>query len=134
MRMSRVVLAGAGVAAAVATGTAFTAANTFTQPSAVAGYGQTEVTGATVTDVDFTALGADPTDLATVTFNTSTNVNGKTATLTLKGSATGPVVGTFPCNTTTSVYASGTMDIVCDASATHPKFADFNYVGLTVLD
>jgi hypothetical protein len=134
MRKSRVVLAGAGVAAAVATGTAFTAANTFTQPSAIAGYGQTLVTGATVTDTDFTAYSADPTDLATVVFNTSTNVNGKTATLTLKNGVTGPVIGTFTCDTSSSVYGSGTMDIICDTSATHPKFDAFTYVGLTVLD
>ncbi len=129
MRKSHLALAGLGLTAAAVTGSAFTAANVV--PASVAGYGQGAVTGATVTDVDYTPYASDNTDLATVTFNSSTNVTGKTASLTLKQNAV--VVGTFTCDTT-GAYAAGTMDIVCDASATHPDFDTFNFVGLTVLD
>ena len=119
MRKTHLALAGLGL----------TAANVV--PTSVAGYGQGSVTGATVTDIDYTPYASDNTDLATVTFNSSTNVNGKTASLTLKQGTT--VVGTFSCDTT-GTYAAGTMDVVCDASATHPDFDSFNFVGLTVLD
>jgi hypothetical protein len=130
MRKSHLALAGVGVAAAAVTGSAFTAANVV--PASVAGYGQGAVSGATVTDIDYTPYSGDNTDLATVTFNSSTNVGGKTATLTLKSDAT-TVVGTFACDTT-GAYASGTMDIVCDTSTAHPAFDSFTYVGLTVVD
>ena len=129
MRKTHLALAGIGLTAAAVTGSAFTAANVV--PASVAGYGQGAVTGATVTDIDYTPYASDNTDLATVTFNSSTNVNGKTASLTLKQGTT--VVGTFSCDTT-GTYAAGTMDIVCDATATHPDFDSFNFVGLTVLD
>ena len=129
MRKSHLIVGAIGLSAAAVTGSAFTAANVV--PASVAGYGQGAVTGATVTDVDYTPYASDNTDLATVTFNSSTNVNGKTASLTLKQGTT--VVATFSCDTT-GTYASGTMDIVCDASSTHPDFDSFNFVGLTVLD
>jgi hypothetical protein len=129
MRRSHLLLAGLGVTAVAVTGSAFTAANTV--PSSVAGYGQGAVTGATVTDVDYTPYALDNTDLGTVTFNSSTNVQNKTASLTLKQGTT--VIGTFTCDTS-GAYALGTMDIVCDANSTHPDFDSFNFVGLTVLD
>lgn len=130
MRRSHLLLAGLGVTAVAVTGSAFTAANTV--PTSVAGYGQGSVTGATVTDIDYVAYVPDNTDLGSVVFNSSTNVNGKTASLTLKQGTT--VIGTFACDTTTSTYAAGTMDITCDATSTHPDFDAFNFVGLTVLD
>jgi hypothetical protein len=129
MRRSHVVLTGIAVAGAAVTGSAFTAANVV--PTSVAGYGQGSVTGATVTDIDYLPYTLDNTDLGTVTFNASTNVVGKTASLTLKQGTT--VVGTFSCDTS-GPYGSGTMDIVCDATSTHPDFDSFNFVGLTVLD
>ncbi|MFD2093827.1 hypothetical protein [Blastococcus deserti] len=130
MRRSHVVLTGIAVAGAAVTGSAFTAANVMPSTT-VAGYGQTSVTGATVTDIDFLPYTADNTDVGSVTFNSSTNVGGKTASLTLKQGTT--VIGTFTCDTT-GAYNLGTMDIVCDASSTHPDFDSFNFVGLTVLD
>ncbi len=129
MRKSHVALAGLGLTAAAVTGSAFTAANVV--PTSVAGYGQGSVTGATVTDIDYTPYSLDNTDLGTVTFNSSTNVQNKTASLTLKQGTT--VIGTFSCDTT-GAYTLGTMDIVCDANSTHPDFDSFNFVGLTVLD
>ena len=129
MRRSHLVLAGVGVAAAAVTGSAFTAANMV--PDTVAGYGQGQVTGATVTDIDYTPYASDNTDLGAVVFNSSTDVTGKTATLTLKSDAT-TVLGTYTC--TLGAYATGTMDITCDTSADHPSFDAFSYVGLTVVD
>lgn len=129
MRKSHLALAGLGLTAAAVTGSAFTAANVV--PASVAGYGQGAVTGATVTDVDYTPYTLDNTDLGSVTFNSSTNVVGKTASLTLKQGT--DVVGTFTCDTT-GPYGAGTMDIICDATSTHPDFDTFNFVGLTVLD
>jgi hypothetical protein len=131
MRRTHVVLTGIAVAGAAVTGSAFTAANNFVQPSVIAGYGQTQVTGATVTDVDFTPFLGDNTDLGSVSFDTSTNVQGKTASMTLKQGPT--VIGTFTCDTS-AAYNLGTMAVSCDASGVHPDFDTFNFVGLTVLD
>src|SRR5215207_3684933 len=105
MRKSHLALAGLGLTAAAVTGSAFTAANVV--PTSVAGYGQGSVTGATVTDIDYTPYSLDNTDLGTVTFNSSTNVQNKTASLTLKQGTS--VVGTFTCDTS-GAYALGTMD------------------------
>jgi len=129
MRKSHLALAGVGVAAAAVTGSAFTAANVV--PASVAGYGQGAVSGATVTDIDYTPYASDNTDLGAVVFNSSTDVTGKTATLTLKSNAT-TVLGTYTC--ALGAYAAGTMDITCDTSTTHPDFDAFTYVGLTVVD
>jgi hypothetical protein len=130
MRRSHLLLAGLGVTAVAVTGSAFTAANTV--PASVAGYGQGAVTGAVVSDVDYTPQSGNNTNLDTVTFNSNTNVNGKTASLTLKQGTT--VIGTFTCDTTTSIHNGTTMDITCPTSPTFPAFDSFNFVGLTVLD
>lgn len=131
MRTSPLLLAGFGLTAlAVAvTGSAGTAANAV--PASVAGYGQGTVTGATVTDVDYTPYVLDPSDLGSITFTSRTDVRDATATLVLKRGAT--VVGTFSCDTSDS-YDMGAMDIVCDATSVHPDFGSFDVVGLTVLD
>jgi hypothetical protein len=131
VRTSPLLLAGLGVTAlAVAvTGSAGTAANAV--PDTVAGYGQGTVTGATVTDVDYTPYVVDNTDLGSITFTSATDVRGKTASLTLKRGTT--VVGTFPCSTT-GPFTAGSMDVVCDASSAHPDFGSFDVVGLTILD
>jgi hypothetical protein len=129
MRKSHLALAGLGLTAAAVTGSAFTAANAV--PDSVAGYGQGAVSGATVTDIDYTPYASDNTDLGAVVFNSSTDVTGKTATLTLKSDAT-TVLGTYTC--TLGAYAAGTMDITCDTTSDHPDFDSFTYVGLTVVD
>ena len=129
MRKSHLALAGLGLTAAAVTGSAFTAANVV--PASVAGYGQGSVTGATVTDIDYTPYASDNTDLGAVVFNSSTDVTGKTATLTLKSDAT-TVLSTYTC--ALGAYAAGTMDITCDTTSDHPDFDAFTYVGLTVVD
>jgi hypothetical protein len=130
MRRSHLVLTAVGISAAAVTGSAFTAANTV--PDTVAGYGEGQVTGATVTDIDYTPYAADNTDLDTVVFQSSTDVTGKTATLTLKN-GTNPV-GLSPYACSLGAYAAGTMDITCDVSADHPDFDSFDHVGLTIVD
>jgi hypothetical protein len=128
VRNSRVLFAGIVVAATAVTGSAYTAANTV--PNSVAGYGEGTVSGATVTDIDYTASGTDNTDLASVVFHSSTDVTGRTATMTLKSGTT--PVGTSPYSCTLGTYTAGTMTITC-ATADTPAFTSFNTVGLTVV-
>jgi hypothetical protein len=130
MRRSHLVLTAVGISAAAVTGSAFTAANVV--PDTVAGYGEGQVTGATVTDIDYTPYATDNTDLDTVVFQSSTDVTGKTATLTLKNGTT--PVGSSPYTCTLGAYAAGTMDITCSTAADHPDFDSFDHVGLTIID
>ena len=127
MRKSRVLLAGVVVAAAAAATSAFTASNTV--PASVAGYGEGAITGAIVTDIHYVQNAADSTNLDSVVFTTSTDVTGRTATMTLK--KTGAVVGTpYGCVIAGTV---GTQTITCDTTGSTRKFEDFDSVGLTVL-
>jgi hypothetical protein len=130
MRRSHLVLSAVALSAAAVTGSAFTAANSV--PPTVAGYGENTVSGATITDIDYVAYASDNTDVETVVFQSSTDVTGKTATLTLKMGTT--PVGLSPYACTLGGYAAGTMDITCDTSADHPDFDSFDTVGLTVVD
>ena len=130
MRRSHIVFTGVAISAAAVTGSAFTAANTV--PATVAGYGENTVTGATVTDIDYVPYASDNTDVQSVVFQSSTDITGKTATLTLKSGTT--PVGASPYTCTLGAYAAGTMDITCSTAADHPDFDDFNTVGLTVVD
>ena len=71
MRKSRVLLAGVAVAAAGAATSAFTASNDFTAVATdVAGYGQVAVTGATVTNIDYTPVARTISKLDSVVFTT----------------------------------------------------------------
>jgi hypothetical protein len=133
MRKSRVLLAGVAVAAAAAATSAFTAGNDFSAVDPlVAGYGQVSVTGAIVTDVDYSLDSLDNSRLEEVVFTTSTDVTdvALTKTMTLKlGSG---VVGTYGC--TPSAYtpgSPGTMTLTCDATD-DPLLSAFDAVGLTV--
>ncbi len=127
MRKSRVLLAGVAVAAAAAATSAFTASNTV--PASVAGYGEGAITGAVVTNIHYDANAADNTNVDDVVFTTSTDVTGKTATMTLKNAGAG--VGTpYSCVVAGSV---GTQTITCDTTGSTLGFADFDSVGLTVV-
>ena len=64
----------------VASGGAFTASNTFTNTTDVAGYGSNAVTGATETNEAYTTLSTDSSKLASVVFTVGTNITGDTAT------------------------------------------------------
>ena len=129
MRTSRVVFAGIAVAAAAVAGTsAFTASNTV--PDSVAGYGEGTISGATVTDIQYTPKSSDNTYLAQVVFTTTDDVTNETSTMTLKQGST--TVGTSPYSCTYSAYSAGSMTITC-LTADNPAFADFDTVGLTVV-
>lgn len=141
MRSSRMIFTGTVIAAAVASGTAMTAANTV--PDSVAGFGEGLISGAVVTDISYTALGSDNTQLASIEFTTSTDITSQTVegktTMTLKDGAIagtpptgGTPVGASPYTCAVGVaYATGSMTVVC-ATADNPRFDAFTSVGLTV--
>jgi hypothetical protein len=142
MRKSRVLLAGVAVAAAAAATSAFTAGNDFTGvPANVAGYGQLEVTGATVTDIHYVVNGADGGLVDAVEFTTTTNITGATSTMVLRTGATagagGTVVGApYACTEKTPWNSAGTpptLVLACATNATPVSFTAFNAVGLTVV-
>lgn len=128
MRRSHVVLAGIAVAGAAVTGSAFTAANVV--PNSVAGYGQGTVSGATISNIAYTPAPADNTNLASVVFTSSTNVTGRTATMTLKNGSS--PVGTSPYSCTVGSWDGTSVPITC-ATPDSPPIASFNTVGLTVV-
>ncbi len=138
MRMSRVLLAGVGIAAAVAATSAFTASNTV--PDSVAGFGQGAVTGAVVTDIHYVTNADDGTIVDAVEFTTTTDVTNNTSTMTLKIGADangdgGTVVGDpYPCVVKTGFEWDNTsLVLICDTTGTTRNFEDFNAVGLTVI-
>jgi hypothetical protein len=131
MRKSRLLLAGVAVAAAAAATSAFTASNTV--PDSVAGSGQGAVTGAVVTDIHYVQNAADATIVDAVEFTSTTNLTGKTTTVTLKDTGGTAVVGTpYACSVKT---AWDTTDIVmtCDTSGTTRTFDEFDSVAITVV-
>jgi hypothetical protein len=144
MRSSRMIVAGTVVAAAVASGTAMTAANVV--PDSVAGYGEGMVTGVEVTDISYTPLAADNTQLASVEFTVDKDVTSAVAenkvTMTLKSGATldadgkptgGTPVGLSPYNCVVGTpWGGSSMTVVC-ATSDNPEFDDFTSVGLTVI-
>ncbi len=131
MRMSRVLLVGVAVAGAAVTTSAFTASNTV--PNSVAGFGQGSVTGAVVTDIHYVADTADSSIVDAVEFTSTTNLTGKTVTMTLKTTGGTVVVGTPYTCTVKTAWNSTTIVMTCDTSGTTRHFADFDAVGLTVI-
>ena len=132
MRKSRLLLAGVAVAAAGVATSAFTAANTV--PASVAGYGQGTVTGAVVTDIHYVTNAADGTVVDSVEFTSTTDLTGKDVTLTLKTTGGTVVVGTpYTCAVKTAWDAT-IIVMECDTTATTRNFADFDSVGITVVD
>ena len=129
MRKSRVLLAGVAVAGAAVTTSAFTASNTL--GASQAGYGESAVTGATVTDIVYTPWATDNAKLGQVVFTTSTDVTGLTATMLLR-EADGDIVGTNPYTCAITGTAPAPMTITC-ATADHPDLDSFVTVGLTVV-
>jgi hypothetical protein len=138
MRRSHLVLTGVAIAGAAVTGSAYTAANVV--PDSVAGFGQGTVTGATVVDVNYTPYLSDNTDLGSVEFISSTELDEvlHNATLTLKAgvddAATPLVDGTYTCDIGTWNSGTSRVSIVCDTTSNHPDFDTFQTVGLTVVD
>ncbi len=84
--------------------------------------------GATITTVTDTLVTTDHSKLASVDFTSSTDVTGKTVSMTLKSGAT--VVGS-PYSCTLGAFAT-TMTITC-ATGDNPLLNAFDTTGLTVL-
>jgi hypothetical protein len=136
MRKSRLLLAGVAVAAAAVGTSAFTAANTV--DDSVAGYGEGTVSGATITDFHYVANVADGTIVDAVEFTSTTNLTGKTVTLTLKSTGGTVVVGDpYACGVKTAWNALGTPPTIvmtCDTTVGGDRnFADFDTTGVTVV-
>jgi|tagenome__1003787_1003787.scaffolds.fasta_scaffold19972812_1 hypothetical protein len=128
MRTSRLLLAGAGLAAAAVTGSAFTASNTVGPSSA--GYGEGSVSGMTVSDIDYVPVTADATKLDSVVFTTTQDITGKQAKMTLK-KASSQVGSPIACVVDSTF--STQMAVTCDISP-DVLFTAFDTVGLTVYD
>jgi len=126
MRKSRVVLIGVAVAAAAATGSAFTAGNSFGTTENIAGYGESTVTGATVSNIHYTVDSSDSSKLASVVFTVAEDLTGGTAHVVMKDDATTPVVlDDSGCTIATST-------ITCTLSPTVP-FAHLATTALSVV-
>ncbi len=132
MRMSRVLLAGVGIAAAVAATSAFTASNTV--PDSVAGFGQGAVTGATITDIHYVANTANSQVLDSVELTSTTNLTGKTVTVTLKTTGGTVVVGTSYSCSEKDAWDSTDIVMECDTTGSTRLFSEFDSVGVTVVD
>ncbi|TFV86251.1 hypothetical protein [Blastococcus sp. CT_GayMR16] len=135
MRKSRLLLAGVAVAAAAVGTSAFTASNTV--PNSVAGSGQGSVTGAVVTDIHYVQNAADATVVDAVEFTSTTNLTGKTTTMTLKTTGGTVVVGTpYTCAVKTAWDALAVPPIIvmtCDTTGSPRTFDEFDSVAITVV-
>ena len=135
MRRSYLVLAAAGVSAAAVTGSALTAENTLADT--ISGYGESAITGATVTEINYVPLATDSSFLDEVVFTTTTQLDltpttGNTATLTLKDSLNAPIAGT-PVTCSIAAWTGTTHTITCD-NPDSITFASVSAAGLTVSD
>ena len=123
------------VAGLIASGAgAFTASNTMSQTSNIAGFGTSTATGATVTDIAYTTDATDATKLASVIFTSSTNLAagvGKTASLVLQEGATST---TYACTIGVWNAVTSTNTITCATTSDDPNVADVTSTGLTVVD
>lgn len=126
--LGAVLLAGLAISGAGA----FTAGNSL-PATTTAGYGAAAATGATITSVQYTPSATDSSKLSQVVFNSSTDVTGKTATMTLRSA--GAQVGS-PYSCTLGTYALSTMTITCSTGASDAAralFSSFDTVALTVV-
>jgi hypothetical protein len=130
MRKSRVLLVGVAVAGAAVTTSAFTAGNTFSPgvQNTIAGFGTLTVTGAVITDVDYIRDVTDETIMASVVFDTSTDLEdlpASAASITLKNGVT--LVDNYDCLIAGTAPA---MTITCTVGDV--TFEQFDTVGLAV--
>jgi hypothetical protein len=130
--MSRVLLAGAAVAAAGIATTAFTASNTVDR--SIAGYGSAEVAGVTALNIEY-VQDADASKLDKVVFKVNEDVLDTLSTLTLYKVAADPddpdavVAAPNACVPTTV-----TTDFFVTCTFTSPiAFQAFDKLGLTVV-
>jgi hypothetical protein len=134
MRLSRVLIAGAAVAAVGIATSAFTAGNTVEEDT-IAGYGSAEVSGVEATNIQYVQDPDDPSKLASVVFTVDKDTRDSLSTLTfykLDDDDTGPHVEetlTAPsdCESTTG------PDLITCELTTPLLLAAFDKVGLTVV-
>jgi hypothetical protein len=130
MRLSRVLIAGAAVAAAGIATSAFTASNDFTGvDNNVAGYGELVATGVGVTNIAYVP-GPDASLLRRVIFTVSEEVGspGKTARMSLWNGTTAT-----PGSANTCAYTlSGSDHLVTCTLTADVAFTAFTKTGLTV--
>lgn len=118
------------IAALAASGfSAATAGNTFTNTTNVAGYGQSSVTGTTVSKIAYTTMSTDATKLESVVFTSATDITGYKAKMTLKDSA-GTVIGASPYTCTLGPYLID-MTVTC-STTDNPHVNKIGFTGLTV--
>lgn len=131
MRKSRIILGGIVVTAAAVTGSAFTAANDFSAVASdnTAGYGQASVSGATVTNIAYAPETADASLLDSVTFTTSSDITGRSATIVIKNSLDA-VLASEACGAPTGTVGSQT--VTCTLTAV-VNIEDIATTGLTVV-
>ena len=127
MRISRVLLAGATVAAAAVATTAFTAGNDLEQ-NTVAGYGDVTVSGVTVSNIAYNP-GANAAQLHSVAFTVDKDTTDMTSTMTLYKAGT---PDTLVATATGAECTSTTTTITCVLAADLDLTA-FDKVGLTVV-
>lgn len=125
MRLSRVLIAGAAVAAAGIATSAFTASNDV--PNSVAGYDEATVTGATVTKIEYVVNATDVSLLDSVKFTATQNVFGMKAYLQLQETDGDPVGSPISC--TVGAYTT-TTPITCTTTGT--EITSFQGLALTV--
>jgi hypothetical protein len=110
---------------------AFTASNTMSQSSNVAGYGQSTATGATVTDIAYTSVATDASKVDSVAWTTSTDITGKTAKMTLKLGTT--LVGSYSCTLGTYDALLTKQTATCDVTD-NLEYTAFDATGFAVTD
>lgn len=131
-----VLLAGLAVSGAGA----FTGSNTYNNGTAdtIAGYGESTATGAVVTAISYDASTTDSANLASVTFTTTTDMAGLTASVMLRDVDTTTSYGPYSCGTAVDSVTGLTPSVTttswrfsCAVTAT-VSIEDVASVGLSV--
>jgi len=136
MRKSTKLFGALAVAGLVAAGgSAYTASNTWDvlAEAGVSGYGQTIATGATITSLTNNLVTTDNSKLASVEFVSTTDLTGKTVSMTLRtdSAGTNTVVG-VPYTCTFTPFTASSTTITC-ATADNPLLSAYDTTGLTVI-
>ncbi len=109
---------------------AATAGNTFTNATNVAGYGESSVTGTSVSNIMYTTLLTDASKLDSVVFKVTTNITGATAKMTLKNSA-GAAIGGSAYSCSLGPFLVNEMSVTC-STPDNPAISSVAFTGLTV--
>ncbi len=109
---------------------AATAGNTFANSKNVAGYGESSVTGTTVSAITYTTVLTDASKLASVVFKVTTDITGSTAKMTLKNSA-GVAIGGSAYSCSLGTFLLNEMSVTCD-TPDNPAISSVSFTGLTV--